>query len=160
MTEWTTLESDFAKTTWLKIALLKKGDAAVQGPVFNANAIKLLPTSSFLGLRADHVPLISTVDIKLFNESITPFLSNDTLSAVTAQQLVEISGNAFGFITPFGVSGITPVAIRAITDDQIHYLSTSQIRAWNCEQLKGFSIEQLNQFNAYQQAAFTSQVSL
>jgi hypothetical protein len=163
MTEWDTVSQDLSKATWLKIALLKKGDQqsqAVQGPVFNAETLKMLPFSAYEGLRADHVPLIAAADFKLLNQTHTQYLTNDTFSAVSADQLREISSAAFNFISAFAFSGINPEVVSAITGDQMVYLTSAQIQSLDCKQLQGFTMDQLNQFNQNQQIVFDTVVSI
>jgi hypothetical protein len=163
MTEWDTVSQDLSKVTWLKIALLKKGDQqsqAVQGPVFNAETLKMLPFSAYEGLRADHVPLIAAADFKVLNESHTSYFTNDIVSALSVDQLREISPKAFSAISWVGMTGFNPQLISVITDEQIRAMTQFQIGALNCTQLQGFSTFQLVQFNAEQQKSFDSNVRI
>jgi hypothetical protein len=160
MTQWTTVASDLATATWLKISLLEKGDQAAQGPVFDPETLRLLPVSAYEGLRADHVPLIAAADFKLFNESQTMYFTNDTVAAVTADQLREISPQAFGAISSFGISGLNKDVIPAITGQQIAYLSPQAINSFTCDQVKSFTAEQLSLFNEAQRNSYSTTVSL
>ncbi len=161
LTEWDTISQDLSSVTWLKIALLKKGDqSTVQGPVFNAEIIRSLPFSAFEGLRVDHVPLIAASDFKLFNKSHTQYFPNDTVSAISADQLRELSPVAFGAISPFGLSGLNSQVVSAITGGQIRYLTRNQIQLMSCKQLQAFSMDQLSNFDWYQKQTFDSTVRL
>jgi hypothetical protein len=128
--------------------------------VFNAETLKMLPFSAYEGLRADHVPLIAAADFKLLNQTHTQYLTNDTFSAVSADQLREISSAAFNFISAFAFSGINPEVVSAITGDQMVYLTSAQIQSLDCKQLQGFTMDQLNQFNQNQQIVFDTVVSI
>jgi len=155
--------NDLSKATWLKIALLNTGNQLhllADKPVFNAETIKYLPPSAYVGLRRDHVPLIAAADFALFNRSQTVYFANDTVSAFTGEQLAEIEPTAFSLISPFAMSGLNPQAISSITEQQVLELRTSQISALNCMQLQGFSMDQLSKFNNQQKVAYDNMVCL
>ncbi len=155
MTEWDTISQDLSSVTWLKIALLKKGDqSTVQGPVFNAEIIRSLHFSAFEGLRVDHVPLIAASDFKLLNESHTQYFTNDTVSAISADQLRELSPVAFGSISPISFAAINAAIIPVITEDQVHNLTPLQISYLNCNQLNAFTKQQLGYLNHLQNETY------
>lgn len=161
VTEWDTVALDLSSTTWLAIALLKKGDSqqAVQGPVFSAEALRMLPFSAVKGLRADHVPLIAAADFKVFNESYTPYLTTDTFSAVSADQLSEISPEAFQSILTETFSAINPEAVSGLTRAQMIFLGGRKFFAMDCKQLQGFTEEQLDFFTPNQRNVYNILVS-
>ncbi len=161
MTEWETISQDLSSVTWLKIALLKKSDGqAVQGPVFNAEVIRYLQYSAFEGLRVDHVPLIAAADFKVFNQSHTQYFTNDTVSAISADQLRELSPLAFRAISPIAFASINATVIPAITEAQVHNMTTLQILFLNCNQLNAFTKEQLSYLNLEQSEMYAITVSL
>src|SRR5688500_5079443 len=115
MTDWTHIDADLIKATWLEIALLRpSSELQANQSIFNEQVIMNLPSSVCIGLRVDHVPLIAAIDYRVFNASHTQYFANDTVSAFLSEQLAEIAPNAFGNISPFGISGLRPKVIQAI----------------------------------------------
>lgn len=155
VTSWNEISLKLLSATWLQIALLN----STPQPTFNANVMALLPASSVMGLRVDQVPSLTVNALAAVNIYQAPYLLNDTVSALTGQQVAAIKSFEFANIRPSAVSSLQVSAIPSLTTGQISWMMIDQLMALTCDQLRAFTETQLQSFSTGMRSEYNSRLT-